>query len=143
MTPSTKLVPDASVILKWVLDGADEPFRAEAESLLTGWMNGALDLLVPSLWAYEVGNILCLKRPQDAKEALSALRDLELREVVLDAISTAETIDLSVDHGVTFYDASYLAVARLNSATLVTADARFVRRLPTDSPVCLLEEYSG
>ena len=47
---------------------------------------------------------------------------------------------IAVGVGVTFYDASYLAVARLNKATVVTADARFSERISADFPVRVLGE---
>lgn len=77
-------VLDASVILKWVLDSDDEPGRSEAANLLERWKRGEIELFVPSLWIYEVGNILALKKPDDKSASLLALLDLGLREIALD-----------------------------------------------------------
>ena len=140
MSELERIVPDASVILKWVLDAEDEPYLEEANEILEGWKTRTLEVLVPSLWIYEVGNILCLKRPDDAEEILGALRDLDLPEAVASEELTVEAVATSVGYGVTFYDASYLAVARLNMATLVTADVRFVEKLSEDAPVRLLAD---
>jgi predicted nucleic acid-binding protein len=49
------------------------------------------------------------------------------------------TIALAQSYGVTFYDASYLAVAEEQKVTLLTADGKFYRRLPAGLPVKLLE----
>jgi predicted nucleic acid-binding protein len=133
-------VPDASVILKWVLDSATEPGHAAAQRLLARWQEGDLSLFAPQLWVYEVGNVLCLKRPQDAAEALDALRSLGLIEVAFDRGLIQATVTLAKSYGITFYDASYLAVAQEKNAVLVTADARFYRRLPAGLPVELLAE---
>ena len=133
MTDLPRLVPDASVILKWVLDADDEQDREAALEILDGWKTGALELLVPPLWLFEVGNIVCLKRPGDAELILTALRGLDLTEMQ-SASLVSETVSLAVQHGLTFYDASYLAVARLHQATLVTADLRFLRQLPKNAP---------
>jgi hypothetical protein len=62
------IVPDASVILKWVLDSAAEPGHAAAGLLLGRWRKGEIALAVPPLWVYEVGNVLCLKRPDAADD---------------------------------------------------------------------------
>jgi predicted nucleic acid-binding protein len=78
---SGAIVLDASVILKWVLDAETEPGHAAANLLLDRWQRGELELFVPPLWLFEVGNILCLKRPTDASTALAALWDLGLSEV--------------------------------------------------------------
>ena len=46
---------------------------------------------------------------------------------------------LAQSHGLTFYDASYLAVAEEKEVVLVTADGKLYRRLPAGLPVELLE----
>ena len=142
MSGLERIVPDASVILKWVLDAEDEPYLEEANEILEGWKSRTLEVLVPSLWIYEVGNILCLKRPDDAEEILGALRDLDLPEAAASKELIVETVAISVGYRVTFYDASYLAAARLHAASMVTADVRFVGKLSEDAPVRLLGERS-
>jgi predicted nucleic acid-binding protein len=53
-------VPDASIILKWVLsENAND--QDKALSLLHGWLNQECAFILPSLWMYEVGNVLGLK----------------------------------------------------------------------------------
>jgi predicted nucleic acid-binding protein len=133
-----RVVPDASVILKWVLDAENEPGHAAAHRLLERWQEGELTLAVPSLWVYEVGNVLCLKRPADASQALTALCDLGLEEVSLRRDLVQRTVVLARDHGLTFYDASYLTVAEQTRAVLATADGKFYRRLPKGFPAELL-----
>ena len=136
--PPAIFVPDASVILKWVLDAEDEPGHAAANHVLERWQQGELGLAVPTLWVYEIGNVLCLKRPGDAAEVLIALCNLGLSEVPLSAGLIQQAVALSTRHGITFYDAAYLAVAVEKGAMLLTADGRFVRRLPSGFPVELL-----
>lgn len=137
MTDSPRLVLDASIILKWVLDADDEDHWEAARDILDGWKEGTIELLVPPLWIYEVGNFLCRRKPREAEQILTALRGLGLTEIT-SAPLLAETVALAVDYRVTFYDAAYLAVARLHQATLVTADARFLRKLPPGTPARLL-----
>jgi predicted nucleic acid-binding protein len=48
------------------------------------------------------------------------------------------TVALALSHGLTFYDAAYLAVAEERKAVLVTADNKFYRRLPAELAVELL-----
>ncbi len=128
------LVLDASVILKWVLDAEDEPDRQAARDILERWQRGEVQLFVPTLWLYEVGNILSLKRPQDAAEALQALLALGLREIPLDGATSSRALELSQSYGITFYDASYLAAAGLQETVLITADSKLLRRLPAGAP---------
>lgn len=138
IVPPAAFVPDASVILKWVLDAEQEPGHAAASRLLDRWEIGEVELVVPALWAYEVGHVLCLKRPADAAEVLGALGDLGLREVPLSPGLVKRTVALATSHGITFYDACYLAVAMETRATLLTADSKFLRRLPSGLPVELV-----
>lgn len=135
----SSLVLDASLILKWVLDGEDEPGRPAALRLLSRWERGEVDLLVPTLWLYEVGNILIRKRPGDVASALEGLEGLDLLERGLTPAVCSRAAELALAHRLTFYDASYLALAEVEQALLVTADARLVRSLPPGLPVALLD----
>jgi predicted nucleic acid-binding protein len=137
------IVPDASVILKWRLDSANEPDAARARVLLERWRDGDLTLLVPSLWAYEVGAVLHRKVPNDALESLLALMDLGLEELPLDRALAQSAARLSTRFAVTFYDAAYLAAAERRGGTLVTADARFAARLPESDSVVLLRDWEA
>jgi len=137
------IIPDASLILKWVLDPKDEPHHEEAARLLDLWKQGKVEFVVPTLWVYEVGNILALKRPLDAKDLLVGLIDLGLPEVRLDGPLAARAIELALTFRSTCYDTSYLALAEARSGILVTAYDRFVRRLPADAPAMSLSQGAG
>ena len=78
--PGTVVVPDASVLLKWALRSHDEPGRDRALALRTAWIEGACELVVPSLWPFEVGNVLGLKAPATSGALLQAMYDLGMAE---------------------------------------------------------------
>ena len=78
-----KLVPDASVILKWVLPKDKEPYFEEAEAILGSFHNGLIDLLTPTLWIYEVGNLLGRKYPDEANRLISNLEAIGLNVIHL------------------------------------------------------------
>jgi predicted nucleic acid-binding protein len=124
---SVVLVPDASVLLKWALRSDDEPARDRAVALKTAWLDGRCDLIVPTLWVYEVGNILGRKQPEDADQLLAAMIDLGMAEVSPVAYHSS-IFRLMRAHDVTFYDAAYHALAIDRHATMLTADARYVRK---------------
>ncbi len=123
------VTPDASVLLKWVLPGDDEQDTDAALALRDEAVAGTLDLVVPQLWIYEVGNTLARRFPEDADELLASLADFGLTEAKLDARWRARTVSLSVRYGVAFYDAAYHAVALGLQGVFVTADERYVRRV--------------
>ena len=55
------VVPDASVILKWVLPPADEAV-GRALALRDAIGNDDVQALVPELWLYEIGNAVARMR---------------------------------------------------------------------------------
>jgi predicted nucleic acid-binding protein len=122
------VTPDASVLLKWVLPGESEQDTDEALALRDEAIAGSLDLVVPQLWIYEVGNTLARRFPDEAGELLATLADFGLTEARLDSRWRSRAVSLSVTYGVAFYDAAYHAVALGLGGVFVTADERYIRR---------------
>jgi len=136
--PSALLVPDASVLLKWVLRQEDEPHRDVALELKAAWLEDACELVVPSLWVFEVGNVLGLKHPGTAPALLQAMVDLGLRE---EAPHLSGIFTLMRDHKVTFYDAAYHALAIRHRGTMLTADRAYVKKAAGAGHVTLLNDW--
>lgn len=78
------VVSDASVLLKWVLEKDEEQGYVQSLRLQNALLADMVDVRVPTLWRYEVGNVLGLKKPQMALELMSALLAYEFNEVPLD-----------------------------------------------------------
>jgi hypothetical protein len=74
-------VPDASVLLKWVLPHDVEPDQARALQLRDAILEGAVACRVPKLWFFEVGNTLARLVPAQAAAMLDALQRFGLEEV--------------------------------------------------------------
>jgi predicted nucleic acid-binding protein len=134
------VVPDASVLLKWVLRSSDEDDRSPALALKAAWLEGAVEIVVPTLWVFEVGNVLGLKQPGSADVLLRAMIDLALPEVPA-ASYVSPILVLMRDRGVTFYDAAYHALAIVQNGTMVTADRRYVGRCRTAGHVSLITDW--
>ena len=122
------VTPDASVLLKWVLPGDREQDTDAALALRDEAAAGTLDLVVPQLWIYEVGNTLARRFPDVVGELLASLVDFGLTEAKLDSRWRTRAVSLSLTYGVAFYDAAYHAVALGLGGVFVTADERYVRR---------------
>lgn len=138
------IVPDASVLLKWVLEKEDEPSHAQASRLQEALLADEVEIRVPSLWRYEVGNVLGLKKPRMATELMSALLAYEFEEVHL---RTEYALDV-LEHmrnvsGVTFYDSAYHVLALRTKGLYVTADTAYVKRAKRKGHVVLLGEWRG
>ncbi len=136
------IVPDAAVILKWVLPAGEEPFAGEAHRLLEQFVAGDLMLVVPSLWYFEVGNTVGRRFPEEATEILRELRALALPEVSVRREWEEVALRLVSEHGVTFYDAAYHAIALTSGGTFVSADGRYVDRVGDVGMAVTLEEWS-
>lgn len=138
--PAAVLVPDASVLLKWILRSDDEPDRDRALALKSSWLEDACELVVPTLWVFEVGNVLGLKHPAEAPLMLQAMLDLGIREEAPHGYAAA-ILSLMREHKVTFYDAAYHALAIHLRGTMLTADRAYVKKTARAGHVALLNDW--
>jgi predicted nucleic acid-binding protein len=121
--PAEVLLVDAGV---WVAATApDEPFHEPSSELLRrNWPTlAALDLTF-----YEIANVVGHRRgqPRDAARLARAIaRSCRGERLVrVDAGFAAAAIDVAAEHGITAYDAAYVAAARRHGMTLVSTDVR-------------------
>lgn len=134
------LVPDASILLKWILKSSDEEDAERALELKSAWLAEACQLLVPSLWFYEVGNVVGQKRPDDAVAMMAAMTGLELPEAA-PSMFLSEALRLMKGCRVTFYDAAYHATAIVAAGTFITADTAYVRKAGGEGCVVALRDW--
>jgi predicted nucleic acid-binding protein len=125
-------VVDASVGIKLVIE-EDLTDKAEALFLFLA-ADPPARFYVPDLFYIECGNILWkqVRRfgyPLDqAREALAELHALALRSTPTKEL-LLNSLEVAAEHGVTAYDASYVALAEGLAVPLVTADEKLVRTL--------------
>lgn len=138
------VVPDASVILKWVLEREDDHGHAHAMKLQEALLAEEVEIRLPTLWRYEVGNVLGLKKPRLATELMGALLAYEFDEVPLRTEYALDVLEhMREMSGVTFYDAAYHVLALRTKGLYLTADAAYVRRAKQKGHVSLLAEWQG
>jgi predicted nucleic acid-binding protein len=138
------VVPDASVILKWVLGKEDEPTHPQALRLQEALLAEQVEIRVPTLWRYEIGNVLGLKQPRMARELMGVLLAYEFEEVPLKTEYALEVLaHMREVAGVTFYDAAYHVLALRTKGVYVTADEAYVKRAKRKGHVTLLAEWEG
>jgi predicted nucleic acid-binding protein len=122
-----KIVVDSSVLIKWIKT-KDEELLAEARRLLRQVETKPLTVHVPALLLYETGNILLLKTDLDPDGLEKAVENLETLPFVVAPPATPllrRAAQLDKEFTLTFYDASFLALAVELDCPLVTADGRF------------------
>jgi predicted nucleic acid-binding protein len=137
------VVLDASVAAKWVLPGEAEPLQAEALDLRAQHAAGSVRCIVPDLFWSEIGNILGKSARKGriswelAARALDEMLRGDFQEMRVRDVGT-EALILARIHGLTFYDAAYLAVAAARDATLITADTKLAATATYGMPVLWL-----
>jgi predicted nucleic acid-binding protein len=118
------LVLDASLSLQWFLE--DETDRKYSLVVLASLSEKRA--LVPLLWFYEVGNGLLMahRRKRISLDQMSGFL-ARLKALPIDPVQDApheilELPALARSHGLTNYDAAYLAVAIRSGLPLATSD---------------------
>jgi predicted nucleic acid-binding protein len=133
-------VVDASVLLKWLLPTEQEDHVLQANAIRNALLEDQIRVILPELWRFEVGNTLCRLMPEHAQELLALCLDLGIQTLNSDQwVNTA--VRLATTYSVTFYDASYHAVAKTLSGTLVTADQRYVNKVLMEGQLIHLKDW--
>lgn len=120
-------VLDASALLRLYL--ADGPLPPSLEAVMERGCRGGAQLLVPDLCWLEITSVLSrqisrtLLSAEEALDLLAEIRLLPLRTLATADLCTA-ALQLSQDHGISVYDACYLAMALRHGAILLTADGQ-------------------
>ena len=122
------VVLDASVAVKWDVTDGEENVE-DAQWLLERHVRGDIVLAVPGMFRLEWLNAL-LSRKLSVPEVLAAAHDLQLAALdwhEVDEALSFEAVALASAHGLTIYDAVYLALAERLDAGLVTADSALAK----------------
>jgi len=117
-----KIIVDSSVIIKW-LHKENERYLYQASKILEDVKNGTVTLLVPELAKYEVGNALLFGKKlstDQAKIPLAAFYLLPIQFTVQSEQSAILTYEIAEEENITYYDASFIALAHQENAILVT-----------------------
>jgi predicted nucleic acid-binding protein len=118
------VVCDASVVLEWLHDEGEQQVEP-ARALLTAYADHRADLVIIDLTPYEIGNALARGvrvEPATVATVLGALGEL-CPAVAPTQAELALAATLASEHGLTFYDAAYAAVAQLRGGFVATMDA--------------------
>jgi predicted nucleic acid-binding protein len=135
------VVPDASVLLKWAFQSPDEPDTDRAMSFLRTWMDGRVEIVLPKLWSFEVGNVLMMKSPDLAPKLMEIFIGYRFREIDTTVEVCRETFRLMKKYRVTFFDAVYHAVAGITTGILLTADESYWRKARDEKNVERLRDW--
>ncbi len=121
-----KTVVDSSVIIKW-LNTDNEQSLKQSDKLLQKARDVDIELVAPELAKYEVGNVLLKGKqitPAQAKISLGTVYALPITYVADSQELAEETYSLAHNLGITYYDASFMSLAKQHDAVLVTENIK-------------------
>lgn len=124
------IVLDSSVALKWFF--ADEDGVEHALRVRDDHISGKNEIAVPTLFFYEIANVLATKvklSPEDAQEAFELISAFEFNVLELDSLEYLEAMALADKHKVSVYDASYHVLADRFGCRFLTADRKFWEKM--------------
>jgi len=140
-----KVVLDSCVFSKLFLQ---EPDRDEAIAFITELNRRNIQVLVPSLFLYEVLSIAAASpfAIKNAHALINQYRSANLEIVELDQQTILKATEIC-EQGhkksgfPSFYDASYHALAIINECQFITADKRHVAKAKSFGYVALLSDW--
>ena len=143
---SNGLVLDASVVSKWYL--RDEELVDAADGLFARWVDGEWAAVCPGHFPFEVTSAV-LRAGRMGRLSRVAVRDglaafaslLPYFQVIAPQLLVRESAELGASLGVSFFDACYLQTARVQGASLITADAAFYRQTAMQPDVIWLGDF--
>lgn len=121
-----KVVVDTSVITKW-LNQNNENDVDMADRIMESALRGEVELVAPELSKYEYGNVLLRSKQLTPKEAYVSLGTAYLLPINFVSESeelARETFTIAFSLGITYYDASFLSLAKKYDAVLVTENIK-------------------
>ncbi|MBI4678695.1 MAG: type II toxin-antitoxin system VapC family toxin [Elusimicrobia bacterium] len=122
-------VVDASIVYKWYVP---ERETGKALDALEEFRHGIESLAAPDLVLYELASALRHNpgiKPEDIESILENFVSLRLEIIVPSLSILKDAVRLALRHGVTVYDAVYVALARSLGCDFVTADKKLQRKL--------------
>lgn len=138
----TPMVVDTSVIIKWLNKTGEERIQ-EADALLELALSRGSEFIVPDLIWYEIGNVLLKSKkltPQAVFEAYKTFTLLPLHIVPQTMRRALAVYEMASLYTMTYYDASFVALAYEVGATLVTDNPKHQKK-DHGVKVIALEDY--
>ncbi|OGY25953.1 MAG: hypothetical protein A2Z24_02440 [Candidatus Woykebacteria bacterium RBG_16_44_10] len=135
-----KLVLDASVILKLVLI-QDEPHREKALEIIKNFQIDLVQIILPSFWKYEIGNILSTKEDNFA-DFYKFILNIGFSNHEFSNDELIEIGEFAKKYNVSFYDASYHILAKLTNSVFVTADEAYFDKAKKAGSIVLLRNLN-
>ena len=138
------LVLDSSVFIKW-FSKDNEDDMSDAISILESLTSGEIIIVCPEIAIYELANVLYYKPDLDyekIKVALEQFLNLEIEFIRFFKSLIFDANKIRHDFNITFYDSSYLAVARFFKLKFITADKKLYESCREFENIRLLKNFN-
>jgi len=141
-----EIVIDASIVAKWYIA---EDLREYALRIRDDYIDGKFKLSAPSLMPFEVLNAARHARKDvNSKVLMEVAESLTFYGIKLYELQGAyskETVETTLENGITIYDASYVALAKYLQTIMYTSDRNLIANLKKDyrEYVKHLEDYNS
>ena len=125
-----EIVIDASVVVKWFIEEKDAD---KARFLRDKFIDGKIELIVPSLLYFEVLNALKYSKlfdPSELNDAGESLEKYGFKVITIKNEIREHMIKIAVDHDMSIYDASYFGLSIVLGKIFCTADEKIIKKLP-------------
>ncbi len=136
------IVIDSSIMVKW-LNQKNEDDIDKADKILDDTRKGDVELIAPELAKYEVCNVLLKGKLLSSKEAnllIETLFSLPITFIAETEDLAGHTYSIAFDHGITYYDAAFISLAKQYGAALITENIKHQGKAK-DVKVIALKDY--
>lgn len=123
-----KTIIDASVGVKWFFKEVD---WEKADRILQKSLNGTIQLVVPELFFYEVGNVL-LNKKESHENITDIAQKLQAINFSVNSIgyhSFYAIANVAKEFSLTFYDALYITLMNEEHCEFITADKKLFQKV--------------
>ena len=142
MKRKRKLVIDSSVAVKW-LNEQGEDHLEQADRILKDTQDQKAYLIMPELAKYEVGNALLHKQMplQNTVGSVATYYSIPIQFIPQDQKQAQDTVRIAKENKVTFYDATFMALAKEEKAVLITDNPNHQNKKVDGLKVISLKDY--
>ena len=127
----SEIVIDANVVVKWFIEENDSD---KARFLRDKFIEGKIELIIPTLLYFEVLNALKFSQlfdPSELDNAGESLENYGFKVITVKNEIREHMIKVAVDYDMSIYDASYLGLSIVLGKTFCTADEKIIKKLPS------------
>lgn len=129
MDKKSSIVVDTSVAVKWVNSQKEDNLQ-QADLILKNVQSGTASIVMPELAKYEIGNALLSKDMDLAttRISLATIYSIPIQFISQDLETAQESMVIAKNSKMTYYDASFIALAKRLKTDLITDNIKHQKK---------------